>query len=143
MCIGAQPVDLVTQPLYAFCTGVRALANEFGLPVLCTAGGRGLLPDSHPRCVNAARSAALKASPRLSAPCMVIHTGMAIPTWPPFCLHAGYLAAKHTPCTQRGCACWQCSFEKRRTSVCCMHVAASASASAAEEDMQQPCAINT
>ena len=34
---------------------VRALANGYGLPVLGTSMGRGLLPDEHPLCVNAAR----------------------------------------------------------------------------------------
>lgn len=38
---------------------VQQLANRFGLPVLCTAMGRGLLPDTHPLSVNAARSTAL------------------------------------------------------------------------------------
>jgi thiamine pyrophosphate-dependent acetolactate synthase large subunit-like protein len=34
---------------------VQALANGLGLPVLGTAMGRGLIPDEHPLCVNAAR----------------------------------------------------------------------------------------
>ena len=34
---------------------VRSLANGFGLPVLGTSMGRGLMPDEHPLCVNAAR----------------------------------------------------------------------------------------
>ncbi len=37
-----------------------ALRRRFGLPVLCTAMGRGLVPDAHPLCVNAARSTALR-----------------------------------------------------------------------------------
>ena len=34
---------------------VRALVNGFGLPVLGTSMGRGMVPDNHPLCVNAAR----------------------------------------------------------------------------------------
>lgn len=39
---------------------VRALAELWGLPCLATAMARGVVPDDHPLCVNAARSAALK-----------------------------------------------------------------------------------
>ncbi|GAX79947.1 hypothetical protein CEUSTIGMA_g7386.t1 [Chlamydomonas eustigma] len=38
---------------------VQELANRFGYPVLGTSMGRGLLPDEHPLCANAARSLAL------------------------------------------------------------------------------------
>eukprot|EP00877_Chromochloris_zofingiensis_P007714 jgi/Chrzof1/3196/Cz12g15140.t1 len=38
---------------------VQVLANRYGLPVLCTSMGRGLLPDDHGSCVNAARSLAI------------------------------------------------------------------------------------
>ncbi|KAF5836346.1 hypothetical protein DUNSADRAFT_6033 [Dunaliella salina] len=41
---------------------VQQLSNRFGLPVLGTSMGRGLLPDGHPLCVNAARSTALAKS---------------------------------------------------------------------------------
>jgi 2-hydroxyacyl-CoA lyase 1 len=34
--------------------------HSAGVPVLCTSMGRGLLPDNHPLCVNAARGAALR-----------------------------------------------------------------------------------
>eukprot|EP00983_Pelagomonas_calceolata_P103948 1158970-Pelagomonas_calceolata.AAC.2 len=37
-------------------------SERFGLPVLGTSMGRGLLPDNHPLCVNAARSMALAIS---------------------------------------------------------------------------------
>lgn len=39
---------------------MRTLATRWGFPVLHTAMGRGILPDSHPQCVNAARSLALE-----------------------------------------------------------------------------------
>lgn len=38
---------------------LRELADKTGLPVLATAMGRGVVPDSHPNTVNAARSLAL------------------------------------------------------------------------------------
>jgi len=39
---------------------LRALADATGVPVLATAMGRGVVPDSHPASVQAARSAALR-----------------------------------------------------------------------------------
>ncbi|KAG1660672.1 hypothetical protein FOA52_006833 [Chlamydomonas sp. UWO 241] len=39
---------------------LRALVNQLGIPVLATSMGRGLLPDAHPLCANAARSDALR-----------------------------------------------------------------------------------
>ncbi|KAL6761838.1 2-hydroxyacyl-CoA lyase [Haematococcus lacustris] len=39
---------------------VKQLAEQCDLPVLTTSMGRGVLPDQHPLCVNAARSSALK-----------------------------------------------------------------------------------
>lgn len=38
---------------------LRALIDATGLPFLATAMGRGVVPDSHPNNVNAARSLAL------------------------------------------------------------------------------------
>jgi 2-hydroxyacyl-CoA lyase 1 len=39
---------------------LRAVVNQLGIPVLATSMGRGLLPDAHPLCANAARSDALR-----------------------------------------------------------------------------------
>lgn len=41
-------------------TALRRLVDATGLPFLATAMGRGVVPDSHPGAVNAARSAALR-----------------------------------------------------------------------------------
>ena len=41
-------------------TALRQLVDATGLPFLATAMGRGVVPDSHPGAVNAARSAALR-----------------------------------------------------------------------------------
>lgn len=40
-------------------SAAQELLSACDVPFLCTAMGRGVLPDTHPRCVNAARSTAL------------------------------------------------------------------------------------